>query len=217
MFKVSPIALFSLFVRPNFEKFTIGFIINVLALKDDISTCVKSSTDNLPQNKPRIAYGLSCPESILEGVSNGIDLFDGSYVYEIAEKGRAIIFKFGSDLQDTLKTNQSKTMNLCDPSMAHEFSAIDATCGCHACSRPHSKAYIHHLLNAHEMLAPILLMSHNIYQLDRFMNSIRESIEQNRFEEDKAIFMSHYHLNNEEELDKSIHLKKKRTVFVKNM
>ncbi|KAI9486567.1 MAG: tRNA-guanine(15) transglycosylase-like protein [Benjaminiella poitrasii] len=206
-----------------------GFIINLLGLnKDELSKQIRASTDNLPQDKPRIAYGLSSPEGILEGISNGIDLFDGSYAYKATEKGRAITFKFGEALssKDNISTesNQPKTLNLWDPQMAQVFEPLDSTCKCDACARPHTKAYIHHLLNAHEMLGPILLMSHNIYQLEQFMASIRKSIENSRFDQDKDIFMKFYsHIkegdgmkNHEDEEDTEslgVHLKKKRTLL----
>ena len=202
-----------------------GFVVNVLGLeKEVIGDHIKASTDNLPTDKPRLAYGLSSPEGILEGVKNGIDLYDGSYAYKATEKGRAIIFKFGEALTSSVDTqDQPKTLNLWDVTEAHQFEPLDTQCGCHACSRPHSKAYIHHLLNAHEMLGPILLMSHNIYQLDQFMQSIRTSIEKGQFEQDMETFMKHYsHLkegdgmkNHEDEVDTEslgVHLKKKRTL-----
>ncbi|KAI7906994.1 tRNA-guanine(15) transglycosylase-like protein [Cokeromyces recurvatus] len=206
-----------------------GFILNLLGLqRDELNKHIRASIDNLPQEKPRIAYGLSSPEGILEGISNGIDLFDGSYAYKATEKGRAIIFKFGEELasKDTISTesNQPKTLSLWDTQLAHAFEPLDTTCKCDACSRPHTKAYIHHLLNAHEMLGPILLMSHNVYQLNQFMTSIRKSIENNRFEQDKETFMKHYsHVkegddmkNHEDEEDTEslgVHLKKKRTLL----
>lgn len=201
-----------------------GFVINVHGLdKDSVSTHIKASTDHLPKDKPRLAYGLSSPEGILEGVTNGVDLFDGSYAYKATERGRAIIFKFGAELTTAQGENQPKTLNLWDSELAQTFEPLDTACGCDACSRPHSKAYIHHLLNAHEMLGPILLMSHNIYQLDKFMQSIRSSIEGGRFEQDKQVFMKYYsHLkegdgmkNHEDEVDTEclgVHLKKKRTL-----
>ncbi|OBZ84030.1 Queuine tRNA-ribosyltransferase subunit qtrtd1 [Choanephora cucurbitarum] len=204
-----------------------GFIINVLDMnKSELGRLVRASTDQLPTEKPRIAYGLATPEGILEGVSNGIDLFDGSYAYKVTEKGRAIILKFGEDLKEAkTDSDQPKTLNLWDSQLAQSFDVLDSTCGCDACSRPHSKAYIHHLLNAHEMLGPLLLMSHNVYQLDYFMKSIQKSIENDRFEQDKEAFMKHYnHLkegdgmkDHEDELDTEclgVHLKKKRTLLL---
>lgn len=203
----------------------LGFIVNVIGLdRETAGSQVKASTSNLPTDKPRVVYGLSSPEGILEGILNGIDLFDGSYAYKATEKGRAIIIKFGEELQHKEEEeNQPKTMNLWNSELAHAFEPLDVTCGCDACTRPHSKAYIHHLLNAHEMLGPILLMSHNIYQLDKFMQSIRTSIEKGSFQEDMDVFMKHYShskegdgmKNHEEEVDTEslgVHLKKKRTL-----
>ncbi|KAG0750128.1 hypothetical protein G6F57_003508 [Rhizopus arrhizus] len=202
-----------------------GFIVNMLGLDyDQIPSLLRASTDALPTKKPRLGYGLATPEKILEGVSNGIDLFDGTYAYKATEKGRAIIFKFGQDLTNDEKTQQAKTLNLWEPSFAHDFEPLDTTCGCHACKRPHNKAYIHHLLNAHEMLGPILLMSHNIYQLDQFMAAIRTSIENNQFEQDKDRFMKYFShaievdgmKNHVDEVDNEslgVPLKKKRTIL----
>lgn len=204
-----------------------GFVVNVLGLeKDQLSKHIKASTDNLPKDKPRIAYGLASPESILLGVANGVDLFDGTYAYKVTEKGRAISFKFGEELKDTAgSTEQPKTINLWDSQLAHTFEPLDTTCGCEACSRPHTKAYIHHLLNAHEMLAPLLLMSHNVYQLEKFMASIRKSIEDQRFEQDMDAFMKYYshkkevngmedHEDEVNDQSLGVHLKKKRTLLL---
>ncbi|CEP07459.1 hypothetical protein [Parasitella parasitica] len=204
-----------------------GFIVNMLGLEEEqLGDHVKASTDNLPKDKPRVGYGLASPESILVGVANGIDLFDGTYAYKVTEKGRAISFKFGEELKNAAESqNQPKTISLWDSQLAHTFEPIDTTCGCEACSRPHTKAYIHHLLNAHEMLGPILLMGHNIYQLDKFMACIRKSIENNQFKEDMQAFMKHYSHkkevngrdDHEDEMDDQslgVHLKKKRTLLL---
>lgn len=92
-------------------------------------------------------------ERILKGVAIGIDMFDNSYAYEMTEKGRAITFKFG---EASLPT--TKTIDLWEESMSQSFIPLDPSCTCYSCSTPHSRAYIHHLLDAHEMLGPLLLM-----------------------------------------------------------
>ncbi|CDS14037.1 hypothetical protein LRAMOSA06208 [Lichtheimia ramosa] len=176
------------------EKDVQGFILNAFELKDDeIDKCFKSTIDHLPKDKPRLAYGLSTPEKILQGISNGIDLFDGSYAYQMTEKGRAITFKFGEAADvETKSEPEEKTLNLWKKDLSQTFEPIDPKCKCYSCSTPHTQAYIHHLLNAHEMLGPLLLMSHNVYQLEQFMASIRKSIEENRFEQDMEAFMKRY-------------------------
>ncbi|KAG0166738.1 Queuine tRNA-ribosyltransferase subunit qtrtd1 [Apophysomyces sp. BC1034] len=203
-----------------------GFIINAFELdKESLVQQLKMSIEKLPNDKPRLVYGLATPEKILEGVMNGVDLFDGSYAYKVTERGRAITFKFGDGMPKDEPENLTKTVNLWDKSLANSFEPIDSSCGCYACSNPHTKAYIHHLLNAHEMLGPLLLMSHNIYQLDLFMGAIRKSIEKNSFQQDTEAFMKHYSheqegdgmKSHEEEVDVEslgAPLKKKRTLLL---
>lgn len=174
----------------------------------------------------------------------GIDLFDGSYAYKTTELGRAIIMKFGNDVNMKSHEKADKTINLWDPKMAHSFEPIDPNCGCYTCSTPHSKAYIHHLLNAHEMLGPLLLMrfvqvklqfprgtnpcylySHNNYQLEKFMESARKSIESNNFQQDRDAFLERYKherevngsVGHEDEIDfesLGTPVKKKRTIVL---
>ncbi|KAI7861820.1 tRNA-guanine(15) transglycosylase-like protein [Spinellus fusiger] len=204
-----------------------GFTVNVVGLESEAAEMLaKASLDHLPHSKPRLAYGLSTPESILSGVIQGIDLFDGSYAYKVTEQGRAISFKFGEiSVDENKKSDQPKTNNLWDDSFSHAFEPLDSTCGCYSCTAGHTKAYIHHLLSAHEMLGPILLMSHNIYQLEHFMGSIRKSIEENRFDTDVATFMRYYshtedengiYAHNREAERESLGapLKKKRTLLL---
>ncbi|CAO3678293.1 unnamed protein product [Rhizopus stolonifer] len=177
-----------------------GFILNMTDLDPSL---LLASIDKLPKDRPRMAYGLSTPERILAGISHGVDLFDGSYAHQLTLGGHAMVFKFGQQLAH-------KTLCLHDPRFAHDFDALDNTCGCHACSR-HSKAYIHHLLNAHEMLGPILLMSHNVYQLEQFMADVRISIQDGSFEENHARFVQCYSEDQVESL--AIPSKNKRTVL----
>lgn len=102
-----------------------------------------------------------CAEKILHAVGQGIDLFDGSYAFKMTERGRAITLKFGQSMPPAAEDEQEKTektMNLWDPKLAQCFEPIDVSCGCYTCATPYTKAYIHHLLNAHEMLGPLLIM-----------------------------------------------------------
>ncbi|GLI59310.1 hypothetical protein VaNZ11_001164 [Volvox africanus] len=62
-------------------------------------------------------------------------------------------------------------------------------CGCFACRR-HSRAYVHHLLNTHEMLGDVLLEAHNTGHINAFLQAIREAITEGRFEEYRQWFRS---------------------------
>lgn len=63
-----------------------------------------------------------------------------------------------------------------------DLEPISPNCQCWTCKRPHSRAYIHHLLCVNDMLAYITLMEHNIYQLENFLQEIRDSIEDGSFD-----------------------------------
>ncbi|KAI8364698.1 tRNA-guanine(15) transglycosylase-like protein [Radiomyces spectabilis] len=203
-----------------------GFILNVFGLKnEDLESLIRASVDQLPASKPRLAYGLATPENILRGVANGIDLFDGSYAYKVTQRGHAITFKFGDQLTESSKDKQAKTLSLWRTELNRSFEPLDASCGCYSCTAPHTKAYIHHLLNAHEMLGPLLLMSHNLHQLHEFMASIRRSIEGNRFDQDVEAFLKHYEQDKDAKKDEEhsdeidaeslgVPLKKKRTLLL---
>lgn len=94
-------------------------------------------------------------------------MFDSSYVTKMTDSGRAINFTFGETT--TTETNSSdkkpKSINLWDPTFADDFTALSDGCKCYSCSTPHTRGYIHHLLNAHEMLALVLLMRYVIYSI----------------------------------------------------
>jgi queuine tRNA-ribosyltransferase len=64
---------------------------------------------------------------------------------------------------------------------------IDEHCGCIAC-RGHSRAYVHHLFRAEEMLGPILLTAHNMYYYQELMRGLRQAIEEKRLEAFAASF-----------------------------
>ncbi|KAI9320574.1 tRNA-guanine(15) transglycosylase-like protein [Dichotomocladium elegans] len=174
--------------KASAERDVQGYTLNTFELKENqwVSS-IRLSIQHLPGDKPRLAYGLSTPEKILEGVSLGIDLFDNSYAYEMTERGRAILFRFGKDA-----AGAERSIDLWEETMSQSFDALDPTCDCYSCATPHSRAYIHHLLDAHEMLAPLLLMIHNMSQMEKFMEAIRKSLDENRFETDMKTFLQKY-------------------------
>ncbi|RIA89345.1 tRNA-guanine(15) transglycosylase-like protein [Glomus cerebriforme] len=160
-----------------------GFVLNGNFLENtsrERINMLKSSLDHLPSTKPRLAYGLGTPEDIILGVSEGIDLFDTAYSVKMTDAGHAFIFSL--DLKNDLDSSkqQQQTINLWDTNFRNDVQPLLIGCQCYSCQN-HTRAYIHHLLNAHEMLATVLLMSHNLYHYTNFFKTIRESINQNTF------------------------------------
>ncbi|KAH6561578.1 hypothetical protein BASA61_007267 [Batrachochytrium salamandrivorans] len=66
---------------------------------------------------------------------------------------------------------------------------LSPQCGCWTCKRPHSRAYLHHLLCVNDMLAMVLLMHHNTYQLDMFVTQMRDSIADGTFYSLAEVFL----------------------------
>ncbi|GJM91669.1 hypothetical protein PR202_ga08068 [Eleusine coracana subsp. coracana] len=119
-------------------------------------------TDCLPSDKLRLVSRLGLPEEVLEGVSAGVDLFDSTYIYQLTMGGFALVFPvdtvergmqngvFESSSGDSTKINLRATV------YRKDTSRLVDSCSCFTCQN-HTRAYLNHLLNVHEMLAQILL------------------------------------------------------------
>ncbi|KAL9668166.1 hypothetical protein QQ045_002541 [Rhodiola kirilowii] len=153
--------------------------------------------ENLPKDKPRLISGLELPEEVLQGVAQGIDLFDSKYIYHLTTGGFALTFPFDGtedglcdDRED--ETSDGTKINLRATIYRKDMSPIVRTCGCYTCIN-HTKAYINHLLNVREMLAQTLLEIHNTYHYLGFFQSIRRAIKAGRFEEFYQEFIQRRH------------------------
>ncbi|KAF9959054.1 Queuine tRNA-ribosyltransferase subunit qtrtd1 [Mortierella alpina] len=178
-----------------------GFIIDtntVPGSRDEVFRLLKASIDHLPAEKPRLVYGMQTPEDVLRSIALGADLFDTSYPSQLTEDGKASLFSFG--LGTTMaQTNSSpgptasRWINLWDEEHADKFVPLLEDCECYACKGGrHTRAYINHLLKAHEMLATVLLMSHNMHQYSQFFANVRQSIQDGTFEQQSALFVERF-------------------------
>lgn len=79
-------------------------------------------------------------------------------------------------------------MNLNHPRYSSDFTPLFSTCTCYCCTN-HTRAYVHHLLVTKEMLAKVLLMTHNLHEYSQFFARIRSSIEEDNFDEFKRDFL----------------------------
>ncbi|KAJ8759591.1 hypothetical protein K2173_007222 [Erythroxylum novogranatense] len=161
---------------------------------DDQPALLNAVTDNLPEEKPRLICGLGLPEEVLKGVAAGIDLFDSSYIYHLTLGGFALTFPLNSiefnrsELKPKDMVIDRTKINLKATVYRKDTSPIVAGCCCYTCLN-HTKAYINHLLNVHEMLAQILLEIHNTHHYIGFFRSIREAIKQDKFEQFHQVFV----------------------------
>lgn len=84
-------------------------------------------------------------------------------------------------------------MNLNHPRYSSDFTPLVSTCTCYCCTN-HTRAYVHHLLVTKEMLAKVLLMTHNLHEYFQFFARIRLSIEEDSFDELKRDFLESHPL-----------------------
>jgi queuine tRNA-ribosyltransferase len=120
----------------------------------------------LPANKPRYLMGVGRPRDILAGIACGIDMFDCVMPTRNGRNGLAFTDE-----------GEIKIRNAChwrDP------APLESGCSCYTC-RHFSRAYLHHLFLAQEMLGPTLLSIHNIDYYLRLVARAREAIEQGTF------------------------------------
>jgi queuine tRNA-ribosyltransferase len=120
----------------------------------------------LPADAPRYLMGVGTPDDILCAVHRGIDMFDCVIPTRAGRTARAY--------------TASGIRNIRNARYADDPAPLDSECDCLACTR-HSRAYLHHLFRAQEMLGPILLTTHNITYYQSLMRGIRGSIEARQF------------------------------------
>lgn len=131
-------------------------------LKEIVPLCAAS----LPSDKPRYLMGIGTPEDILEAMASGVDLFDCVLPTRNGRNGQAFT-SFG-------------TLNLRNASYAKESRPIEENCSCPAC-KGYSRAYLHHLLKAKEILGIRLTTLHNVTFYLRLMRESRQALREGRF------------------------------------
>lgn len=154
----------------------------------------------LPEDKPRHISGLGLPEEVLQGVAAGIDVFGSTYPYLLTMGGYAMTFPL--NMEDKLFVSKasyvelsnmgadSAKINLRATIYRNDASPIMQSCSCYTCQK-HTKAYINHLLNTHEMLAQTLLEIHNTHHYLRFFEAVRHAINVNNFNMFRSWFVKH--------------------------
>jgi queuine tRNA-ribosyltransferase len=121
----------------------------------------------LPADKPRYLMGVGTPADIVEAVARGIDMFDCVLPTRNGRHGLAFS-RFGP-------------INLKNARHAGDPRPIDAESSCPA-ARDYSRAYLHHLLKANEMLGAILLTTVNLAYYQNVMTGMRAAIARRRLE-----------------------------------
>jgi len=129
------------------------------------------TTPLLPADRPRYLMGVGRPSDIIGGVRRGIDMFDCVMPTRSGRTGQAFV--------------RRGVVNIKNARHADDPRPLDAECSCPAC-RNHSRAYLHHLFKAGEMLGPMLLTRHNLTFYQDLTAALRAGLEVGTFEETAA-------------------------------
>lgn len=130
-------------------------------------------TPQMPADRPRYLMGVGTPEDLVEAVRRGIDMFDCVMPTRNARNGHLFVH------EGVVRIRNSRFRD--DP------APLDAGCGCYTC-RNYSRAYLHHLDKANEILGARLNTIHNLYYYIQLMQGLRGAIADRRLEQFVADF-----------------------------
>ena len=141
--------------------------------KEEMHRIMEKIVWQLPEDKPRYLMGVGTPEDLVEGVSQGIDMFDCVMPTRNARNGW-LFTRYGD-----IKIRNSKYKD--------DLRPLDPTCDCYACKN-FSRAYLHHLQKVNEILGARLNTIHNLHYYLHLMQEIRDALDADRFDEWKEEF-----------------------------
>jgi queuine tRNA-ribosyltransferase len=135
--------------------------------KEDMMRVLEHIGPRLPADKPHYLMGVGTPEDLVAGVGNGIDMFDCVMPTRNARNGW-IFTRFGD-----IKIKNARYKD--------DEKPLDESCECYAC-RNFSRAYLHHLHRAGEILGARLNTIHNLHYYLQLMREMRAAIDADRFQ-----------------------------------
>jgi queuine tRNA-ribosyltransferase len=145
-----------------------GYAVGGLAVgegQDLMLSMLDVTVPELPADCPRYLMGVGTPDDILHAVQRGIDMFDCVIPTRAGRTARAY--------------TASGVHNMRNAKFADDAAPLDPGCACPCCRR-HSRAYLHHLFRADEILGPVLLTWHNLTYYQTLMEGIRSAIAERR-------------------------------------
>ena len=134
--------------------------------KEEKTKILKILAPLLPKEKPHYVMGVGTPEELVEGVRQGIDMFDCVMPTRSGRTGLAFTW-YGK-------------VNLKNSKYQNDKMPLDENCEIKELSK-YSKSYLNHLIKSNEMMASMLISLHNIYFYQQFMGEIRKNIKNGTF------------------------------------
>ncbi|MCW5257187.1 tRNA guanosine(34) transglycosylase Tgt [Verminephrobacter aporrectodeae subsp. tuberculatae] len=170
-------------VAMDFPGYAVGGV-SVGEPKEEMLRVMAHTPHRLPAHKPRYLMGVGTPEDLLEGVAQGVDMFDCVMPTRNARNG-TLFTRFGD-----LKIRNARHRADQQP--------LDSSCSCYACAGPSgvpwdqggregfSRAYLHHLDRCGEMLGPMLTTVHNLHYYLNLMREVRDALDAGEFAQLRA-------------------------------
>jgi len=159
-------------IAMDFDGYAIGGL-SVGEPKEDMKRILAHTAPQLPADKPRYLMGVGTPSDLVAAVAQGIDQFDCVLPTRNARHG--ILFTRRGEIR--IRNARWKM----------DTAPIDDECTCHTCTH-FSRAYVHHLIRANEILGARLATIHNLHYYHRLMAAMRAAIEARRFADFTAQF-----------------------------
>jgi len=131
----------------------------------------------LPADRPRYLMGVGKPDDLVGAVARGVDMFDCVLPTRSGRNGQAFTW--------------SGPVNIRNAKHAEDQAPLDEACGCPVCTT-WTRAYLHHLVRAGEMLGAMLMTQHNLHFYQDLMQGMRDAITEGRFAAFQSDFESRY-------------------------
>jgi queuine tRNA-ribosyltransferase len=155
-----------------------GFGLGGALTKENIGEIVGWMSEELPEGKPRHMLGISEPDDIFDCIENGADTFDCVSPARVGRNG-ALYLPTGR-------------VNITNRRFRDDFTPLNIECDCYTCQN-YTRAYLHHLFKAGEMLASTLATIHNQRFIVKLVDDIRASIKNGTFFDFKQEFLATYY------------------------
>ncbi len=156
-----------------------GYAVGGLAVgegQEAMFGCLDFAPAQLPVDKPRYLMGVGKPDDIVGAVKRGIDMMDCVLPSRSGRTGQAF--------------TRNGVVNIKNARHQNDPRPLDADCTCPACSN-YSRAYLHHVFRAQEMISGMLLTWHNLHYFQELMAGMRAAIAEARFD----AWETHFHQN----------------------
>jgi queuine tRNA-ribosyltransferase len=154
-----------------------GYAIGGLAVGEGQDTMFKMldvAVPPLPQDKPRYLMGVGKPDDVVGAVRRGVDMFDCVMPTRSGRTGQGF--------------TRRGTVNIRNARHLEDPRPLQEGCACPICTN-YSRAYLHHLFRAEEMLGPMLLTWHNLHYYQTLMREMRKAIQEKKLDDFSNAFL----------------------------